>query len=69
MNYRDYISADYRVMLGKPVLTGTRLSVELILRKLAEGATFDDLTRMYPDLPTGSIQAILQYAADLVENE
>lgn len=69
MNYRDYISSDHRIMLGKPVIKGTRLSVELILRKLTDGATFDDLTGMYPELPTGSIQAVLQYAADIVTNE
>ena len=69
MNYKDYISSDHRIMLGKPVIKGTRLSVELILRKLAEGATMDDLIEMYPDIKRESIQAVLQYAAELVANE
>ncbi|CAG5073746.1 hypothetical protein DYBT9623_04901 [Dyadobacter sp. CECT 9623] len=69
MNYRDYISSDHRIMLGKPVLKGTRLSVELILRKLGEGASMEDLANMYPDIRKESIQAVLQYAAELVANE
>jgi len=69
MNYRDYIVSNYRVMLGKPVIKGTRLTVELILRKLGEGATIDDLLLMYPNLTKESIQAALQYAAELIANE
>jgi len=69
MNYRDYIVSNYRVMLGKPVIKGTRLTVELILRKLGEGATTDDLLLMYPNLTKESIQAALQYAAELIANE
>ncbi len=42
-------------MLGKPVIKGTRLTVELILRKLGEGATHSDLMRMYPELSAESI--------------
>ena len=38
-NYRDHITSDHQIMLGKPVIKGTRITVELILRKLAEGAT------------------------------
>lgn len=69
MNYKDYIVSNYRVMLGKPVIKGTRLTVELILRKLGEGATIDDLLLMYPNLTKESIQAALQYAAELIANE
>ena len=56
-------------MLGKPVIKGTRLSVEMILRKLGEGASMEDLQKMYPDLSVTSIQAVLQYAAELIANE
>ncbi|MGV3599881.1 MAG: DUF433 domain-containing protein [Dyadobacter fermentans] len=69
MTYRDFITSDHSVMLGKPVIKGTRLTVELILRKLGEGATQADLMRMYPDLSSDSIQAALQYAAQVVANE
>lgn len=69
MTYRDFITSDHKIMLGKPVIKGTRLTVELILRKLGEGATHADLMSMYPDLSFESIQAALQYAAEVIANE
>jgi len=51
------------VMLGKPVIRGTRIPVELVLRKLAEGATNPDLRDAYPRLTDEDIRACLQYAA------
>jgi uncharacterized protein (DUF433 family) len=69
MNYSDRIIADYRVMLGKPVIKGTRITVELILRKLAEGATPADLLSMYPHLTDDDVRAALQYAAGILANE
>lgn len=69
MTYRDFITSDHTVMLGKPVIKGTRLTVELVLRKLGEGAMHADLMRMYPDLNSESIQAVLQYAAEVIANE
>lgn len=57
------------VMLGKPVIRGTRLPVELILRKLSEGATETDLLDAYPRLTRADIQAALAYAADTLAHE
>ena len=56
-------------MLGKPVIRGTRLTVELILRKLGEGISPGDLQLMYPQLTEKQLQAIMQFAAELVANE
>ena len=67
--YTNYIIADHRIMLGKPILKGTRLTVESILRKLSQGATQDDLIRMYPHLNQTHIKAVLEYAADVLANE
>ena len=53
-----------KVMLGKPVIRGTRITVELILRKLAEGATHQDLLEAYPHLTNDDIQAAITYAGD-----
>nr|WP_295925754.1 DUF433 domain-containing protein [uncultured Dyadobacter sp.] len=69
MKYQDFITSDYRIMLGKPVIKGTRLTVELILRKLGEGAAVGDLIRMYPGLQPEAVQAVLQYAAEVVANQ
>ena len=52
------------VMLGKPVVKGTRIPVELVLRKLGEGATMDDLRDAYPRLMPEDVYACLAYAAE-----
>ncbi len=57
------------VMHGKPVIRGTRVPVELLLRKLAEGATIPDLLEAYPRLSPEDIQAALEYAADTIAHE
>jgi uncharacterized protein (DUF433 family) len=63
------IDINPKVMLGKPVIRGTRITVELILRKLAEGATLADLMEAYPHLVKEDIQAAIAYAADTVAHE
>jgi uncharacterized protein (DUF433 family) len=52
------------VMLGKPVVRDTRIPVELLLRKISEGATATELTAAYPRLTEEDIRACLAYAAD-----
>lgn len=63
------IVVDPKVMLGKPVIRGTRIPVELILRKLSEGATELELLDAYPHLTRADIQAALAYAADALAHE
>ncbi len=58
-----------KVMLGKPVIRGTRIPVELILRKLSEGASEADLLDAYPRLAREDIRAAIRYAADTVAHE
>jgi uncharacterized protein (DUF433 family) len=65
----DRIEINHKVMLGKPVVRGTRIPVEIILRKLSEGASGADLLEAYPRLVPEDIQAALKYAADLVAHE
>jgi uncharacterized protein (DUF433 family) len=55
----DRIEIYPKVMMGKPVIKGTRIKVELVLRKLAEGATEDDLLDAYPRLTREDIRAAL----------
>jgi uncharacterized protein (DUF433 family) len=57
------------VMQGKPVVRNTRIPVELLLRKLAEGATVEELLDAYPRLTEADIQACLAYAADTIAHE
>ena len=56
-------------MLGKPVIRGTRNTVELILRKMSEGATTNDLLTMYPRLQQEDVMAALMYASEVLANE
>ena len=60
----ERIEINPEVMMGKPVVRGTRVPVELVLRKLSEGATHADLLDAYPRLIEADIQACLAYAAD-----
>jgi len=59
----DRIEINPNVMMGKPVIRGTRITVELILRKLAEGATEADLLDAYPRLTGEDIRAAIAYVA------
>ncbi len=68
-NPMDRIELNPAVMLGKPVIRGTRIPVELILRKLGEGATEADLLDAYPRLTKIDIQAALAYAAKTLAHE
>jgi uncharacterized protein (DUF433 family) len=63
------IEIDPHVMMGKPVIRGTRITVELILRKLGEGAVQNDLLDAYPRLTREDIQAAMRYAADTLAHE
>lgn len=62
MTITDRIEIDANVMMGKPVIRGTRIPVELILRKLGEGATEAELLDAYPRLQPEDIRAALRYA-------
>lgn len=63
------IEVNPKVMLGKPVIRGTRITVELLLRKLAEGASHKDLLEAYPHLTEHDIQAAIMYAAEMLAHE
>ena len=69
MTITDRIEINPKVMMGKPVIRGTRLTVELILRKLSEGATESELLEAYPKLKRKDIQAAIRYAADTLAHE
>jgi uncharacterized protein (DUF433 family) len=65
----DRIEINPAVMQGKPVIRGTRIPVELLLRKLAEGAAIEDLLDAYPRLTQDDIRCALAYAADTIAHE
>ena len=63
------IVADPKIMLGKPVIRGTRLTVQIIVEKIAYGATFEEIEKDYPFITTDDIRAALLYAAKSLSRE
>ena len=69
MNYYNRITIDPRVMLGKPVIKGTRIPVYVILNLLGEGYAVADIIKEYPDLKPADIVAALKFAARTTQFE
>ncbi|TEU10721.1 MAG: DUF433 domain-containing protein [Anaerolineales bacterium] len=61
---RKLIVSDPAVMMGKPVIAGTRITVELVLEKLAAGETIEQILDAHPRLTREAIQAALTFAAE-----
>lgn len=65
----DRISIDPAVMFGKPVIAGTRVTVELILRKLGVGMSEDEIVALHPHLTPDDVRAAAAFAADHLADE
>ncbi len=63
-DYREMVVSNPGVMMGKPVIAGTRITVELILEKLAAGETVEQLLDAHPRLTEDAVRAALAFAAD-----
>ncbi|MEW6615678.1 MAG: DUF433 domain-containing protein [Thermodesulfobacteriota bacterium] len=62
--YRGIIQSDPSIMMGRPVISGTRITLELILEKLAAGKTAEQILEAYPRLTQEAIQAALAFATE-----
>ncbi|MCP9290611.1 DUF433 domain-containing protein [Gracilimonas sediminicola] len=69
MEWKDHIVSEPKVLFGKPRVKGTRISVELILDKLGNGVTKEELMESYPNLTEHQIQACISFAADKLKSE
>jgi uncharacterized protein (DUF433 family) len=69
MDWRSRIVAHPDVLVGKPVIKGTRISVELVMDLLAAGYTTDQIIEQYDHLTREDIQACLAYAKEIVQTE
>lgn len=69
MNWRERIVADPKVLVGKAVIKGTRLSVELVMDLLARGYSREQILQQYPSLSGEDVQACLAYAAEVLRSE
>lgn len=69
MNWQDRISVDPKVLVGKPVIKGTRISVEFLIDLMASGWTHEQILKNYPHLKPEDLQAALHYAAETMKQE
>jgi uncharacterized protein (DUF433 family) len=66
---KEWIVSDPSIMMGKPVIAGTRITVEVILEELAAGNTVQELIEAYPRLTPIAIQAALEFAAKVLKSD
>ncbi|MGH8501565.1 MAG: DUF433 domain-containing protein [Gammaproteobacteria bacterium] len=69
MNWHHYVYSNPDVLLGKPVVKGTRLSVEFILGLFANGWTEEQVLQNYPTLTREALQAVFAFAAECMSEE
>lgn len=69
MNIEQHIEINPKVMMGKPVIKGTRITVELLLEKLSSGDTESDILTAHPHLTIENIKAALSFAAQSLKGE
>jgi len=68
-DYEKRITLDSHIMAGKPIIKGTRITVELILRLLGEGETVEEILHEYPQVTREDVFAALKYATHIIEEE
>lgn len=69
MNWQDYIISDHQVLLGKPIIKGTRISVELVLELLSVGWSEKQILESYPTLTEESLRAVFSYLKSCIQQE
>ncbi len=69
MTWQQRITIDPNILVGKPVVTGTRIAVELVVSLLAQGWNEQDILRNYPRLTSDDIRACLAYASERLSSE
>ena len=69
MNWRQYIHADSEILAGQPVVKGTRLSVDFLLRLFAVGWTEKQVLENYPTLTSDALRAVFAFAAECMGEE
>lgn len=69
MDWQTRITVNPNVLVGKPIIKGTRLAVEFIIDLLAQGWSIDEILRNYPGITVVDIQACLSYASAALKSE
>lgn len=69
MDWREHIVVNPDVLVGKPVIRGTRIAVELLLDRFADGWSYDDILDAYPHLRREQVQAAVAFAAEVFKED
>jgi len=69
MKYKKRIEINPEILVGKPIIKGTRISVEFILELLSEGWTYEDILKNYPQLSREDILAAVEYSLEMIKEE
>jgi uncharacterized protein (DUF433 family) len=69
MNWRDRIVSDPDILVGKPTVKGTRISVELLLDRLADGWSVEDILEAYPHITRQDVRAAPAFVPEILEEE
>jgi len=68
IDWKEYIVSDEKIFLGKPTIKGTRISVEFIIERLANGWTEQEILENYPHLSVESLSAVFSYLYDCMKD-
>lgn len=69
MDWKEHITVNPDILVGKPIIKGTRISVELLLDRFADGWSYDDILEAYPHLTREQVQAAVAFAAELFKED
>jgi uncharacterized protein (DUF433 family) len=69
MKWKEHITIDPKILVGKPIIKGTRLSVEFVIDLLAQGWDTEEILRNYPGITREDIKACLAYASETLKVE
>ena len=69
MEWKEHIVVNPDILVGKPIIKGTRISVELLLDRFADGWSYDDILEAYPHLTREQVQAAVAFAAELFKED
>lgn len=69
MNWKDHVVVDPKVLVGKPIIRGTRISVELIMDRLADGWSMEQILESYPRVTRDDVLAAISFVTEVFREE
>lgn len=69
LDWRDHITVNPEILVGKPIIKGTRISVELLLDRLGDGWSTEEILESYPHIKREDVQAAVKFTAELFKEE